>query len=116
MKDRVRDPAIEAARRARSAERSLMAMATGAVGTEFTPEFRRAEQHWQAADEAFADSIPTSAEGAMLKLDAVIDLIRGSGADDTSLEIRHLRALRSYLSAPADLNPPQPFVPSPARL
>ena len=116
MKTGMHDPAVDAARRAKAAERAFLEIAGGDVGTEFTPAFRRAEQQWQLADESFADSIPAGTEGAVLKLDAVIDLLHGAGAGDTSLEVRHLRALRSYLTASADLHPPRTFVPAPARL
>jgi hypothetical protein len=92
-----RDPSIEAARCARSAEKAFMSVAEGPVGNEYKSEFRRAEARWQAAEEAFADSIPCSTEGALLKIDALIDLVRASGADDRSLEVRHLRAIRDFV-------------------
>jgi len=95
------DPAIEAAQLARRAEDTFLALALHDVKDEFAAEFIEAEMRWKAADEAFADVVPSTRAGTLLKLQALLELLRAGGACDDSLEVRHVRALSRYVSASA---------------
>jgi hypothetical protein len=98
MADEAGDPVLKAARRVRAAEDAFLAIA-GNSESEFSAAALDAEARWRAADEAFADALPTSRAGASLKLAALVELLHGAGADDASLELRHLRALQAYIAA-----------------
>jgi hypothetical protein len=92
------DPVVIAERAARAAERHFLALPVNSVSDEMQPEFKRAEAHLDAAERALADAIPSTPRGALVKLRALRDLCEAaSGRSRASLEIRHIRALMSYL-------------------
>ena len=94
------DPALMAAHLADEAEKTVLSIPTQSVWDEFRDEFVAAERLWEAADEAFADAVPTSAKGAIAKLGALAEMLRSIPVRDDSLEIRHVRALIAYLEKP----------------
>ena len=87
------DPAVAAAEAAKSAERRFLSLPSRSFIDELTSSFADAEAEWKAADEAFADAIPTTPEGALLKMRAVAELMD----DADSLEVRHIRSLIVYM-------------------
>lgn len=91
------DPALIAAHLAGEAEKTILSIPTDSVWDEFRDEFVVAEQIWEEADEAFADAVPTSAEGAIAKLGALAEMLRSIPVREESLEIRHVNALIAYL-------------------
>lgn len=98
----VYDPAIEAEQHLRLAEQRFLSVPVGSVRDECASEFLESEAQWQAADEAFANAVPTTCAGALLKIEALLDLARAAGLVEDSLENRHLRSLIAYLSDVAD--------------
>ena len=60
-----------------------------------TPEYRAAEKLFSAKDEIFADADPTSLEGAIAKLRAVLEIEFDPLVDP--LGARHLRGVIPYL-------------------
>lgn len=111
MADFIPDPVIAAAERVRQAEENFLSSPVRSVRDEFTPDFLEKEFAWKAADEAFADTTPTSVEGALLKLHALSDLMQAAGSDDNSLELRHLHSLRTFLKG---LHGPRRHAPHPS--
>ena len=89
------DPAIAAAEAAKSAEQRFLALPSRSFIDELTSSFADAEAEWEAADAAFADATPTTPEGALLKLQAVAELLEEMGSD--TLELRHIRSLIWYM-------------------
>jgi hypothetical protein len=96
---RTTDPVVRAAELLYLAENAFFALPIRGVCDEFASEVVAAEARWEAAEEAFADTVPTSARGAVIKLVALIDLCQASGVGEDSLEVRHLRALLTYMDA-----------------
>jgi len=88
------DPAIAAAEAAKSAEQRFLALPSRSFIDELTSSFADAEAEWEAADAAFADATPTTPEGALLKLQAVAELLEEMGE---TLELRHIRSLIWYM-------------------
>ena len=99
------DPALMAAHLAVEAERTVLSIPTQSVWDEFRDEFVAAEQLWEAADEAFADAVPTSPQGAIAKLGALAEMLRAMPVREESLELRHVRALIAYLEKPRRRRP-----------
>lgn len=99
---RTTDRAIEAAKLARSAEESFVYLVAQGEAAEYSPDFRDAETRWLAAEEAFADAVPCTRAGTLLKVDALLELLRAAGANDDSLEVRHLRSVAVYLTGPVE--------------
>ena len=89
------DPAIIAAEAAKLAERRLLSLPSGSFIDELTSSFADAEAAWEAADEAFADAVPITPEGALLKMRGLLELLDECNAD--SLERRHVRSVILYL-------------------
>lgn len=98
MARETKDRAIEAAQVARLAEETFLALAVYDVRDEFAAEYVQAEARWQVAEEAFADAVPRSGAGALLKIQSILELLVAAGASDESLEVRHLRSLATYVS------------------
>ena len=96
----VNDPAISAARAAKAAEQRFLSLPARSFIDELTTSFAVAEAEWEAADEAFADTVPITPEGALTKLRAVADLLDDLG--DDSLELRHIRTVVAYLQQLTD--------------
>ena len=96
MTDDKTDPALAAAEVLRAAEQAFVALPVRHVQDELTLEFVEAEERLDRADEMFADVVPTTERGVMVKLYALIDLMRAAGSSEDSLEVRHLRALLAY--------------------
>lgn len=96
----INDPAIAAAQAAKTAEQRFLSLPTRSFIDELTSSFADAEAEWEAADETFADTVPISPEGALMKLRAVADLLDDLG--DDSLELRHVRTLLAYLQQLTD--------------
>jgi hypothetical protein len=92
----VNDPAVAAAEAAKSAELRFLSLPARSFIDELTTSFANAESEWEAADEAFADTVPITAEGALVKLRAIADLLDEFGHD--SLELRHIRSLATYMA------------------
>jgi hypothetical protein len=90
------DPALAAAARVKVAETLFLAMPIGDASDEATAEFMEAEARWDVADDAFADAVPSSPEGALAKLRAVLDMQRAMMLSERNLEVRHIRALMTY--------------------
>jgi hypothetical protein len=90
------DPAVTAAEAAKSAERRFLSLPSRTFIDELTSSFADAEAEWEAADEAFADAVPVTPEGALIKMRAVAELLDDMG--DDSLELRHVRSVIAYLS------------------
>ena len=96
----INDPAITAAQAAKTAEQRFLSLPARSFIDELTSSFADAEAEWEAADETFADTVPISPEGALMKLRAVADLLDELG--DDSLELRHVRTLLAYLQQLTD--------------
>lgn len=94
------DPAIRAAQAAKAAEQRFLSLPARTFIDELSTSFAAAEAEWEAADEAFADTVPISPEGVLAKLQAVTRLLDDLG--DDSLELRHLRTLRTYIQGLID--------------
>jgi hypothetical protein len=91
------DPVIRAVERVQAAERAFLGLPIRNISDEFGEPAVIAQAQWEEAEQAFADCVPTSYRGAIVKLRAVADLCQGSGLDNDSLELRHLRALQVYI-------------------
>jgi hypothetical protein len=91
------DPAVTAATAAKLAERAFLAVPANSLVDELGTAFVTAQVRWQRADEAFADAVPTSKEGALLKLRALEEAHEAMGTGEDSLELRHIRALMTFL-------------------
>lgn len=102
--DQVPDPALRAAQAAKAAEKRFLSLPARTFIDELSTSFAAAEADWEAADEAFADTTPISPEGALAKLQAVAHLLAELG--DASLELRHLRTLRSFIQSLIDQTRP----------
>ncbi|MBL8668061.1 MAG: hypothetical protein JNM48_11425 [Rhodospirillales bacterium] len=89
------DPAIVAAEAAKRAERRLLSLPSSSFMDELTSSFADAEAAWEAADEAFADAVPVTIEGALRKMREVLALLDEGRVE--SLERRHVRAVVVYL-------------------
>jgi hypothetical protein len=96
------DPALLAAEVARRAEATFLSLEAKSVIDEFSARFIEAETQWAAADESFADSVPTSPAGALAKLRALQELYLAMAIDADSLELRHIRALMTYFERLSD--------------
>lgn len=94
MNTHANDPALKAAEEVRTAEDAVLGLAINSAVDELRSDFVEAEARWDAADERFADAIPTTAEGVLAKLKAVHELQRGMPR--YNLEVRHVRALIDY--------------------
>lgn len=103
MTDDKSDPALGAAEMLHAAEQAFAALPVRHVRDELTLEFVEAAERLDQADDTFADVVPTTDRGAMVKLCALIDLMRAAGSSDGSLEVRHLRALVAYLERKSGL-------------
>ncbi len=91
------DPALIAAEDARKAERAFLSIPATTARDELNAEFIAAEARWEAADEAFADAVPTTLTGVLAKVRALEAMLVAMPVDDDSLELRHIRALVAYL-------------------
>jgi hypothetical protein len=91
------DAAVRAAEAAREADSRFVHVASDNLETEYSSDFIRTEIEWLKASELFADAVPTTTEGALLKVRAVVEMLSEIPLDGTSLEVRHLHAVASYL-------------------
>jgi len=91
------DPALMAAEAALRAEQKLTAMPVRSVIDELTADFATAEAQLEAAEVAFAQTIPTSIMGALIKVRALEDMLRAMPMPDDSLELTHLRTIAEYM-------------------
>jgi hypothetical protein len=91
------DPALVAAEQARRAEAAFLSVPAKDTAAERRYDFAEAEAEWEAADEAFADTVPTTRAGAVAKLRALEAMLRAMPVDDDSLELRHIQTLIYYL-------------------
>jgi len=96
-KSHIHDPALIAAEMVQRAEVAFTSMPVENALDELREEFVLAEAHWEAADEAFADSVPTSPQGGLAKLRALLELLQAIPLDEDSLELRHVRSLMAYM-------------------
>lgn len=90
------DPALVAKDIAREAETEFLNVSNRSAIDEFRPEFVGAADRWEAADEAFADAVPTTMQGALAKLRALLELQIATPLDEDSLEMRHVRSLIAF--------------------
>jgi hypothetical protein len=93
LSDHISDPALLAGYAVRRAEQAFLSLPSRSVIDELSPDFVEAENHWEAADEAFADAIPTTLAGCIAKLEALWEMHRAIPLDEDSLELRHVRSL-----------------------
>jgi hypothetical protein len=91
------DPALAAADQARRAEAAFLSIPANDATAEQGFDFAEAEAKWEAADEVFADTVPTSRAGAVAKLRALEGMLCAMPVDDDSLELRHIKTLIQYL-------------------
>ena len=93
------DPALAAAQHAMCTEQQFLALPGADRSEARRVRFTAAELAWEAAEDAFADAVPTSPAGALAKLRALREMHRAMPMPDSSLEIRHVEALMAYVES-----------------
>jgi hypothetical protein len=91
------DPAVAAAVATKAAERDFLAIPANNLIDELCSSFVSAQARWQQADEVFADTVPTTPTGALLKLQALEDLHMAMDVGEDGLELRHIRSLMTFV-------------------
>lgn len=76
-------------------------MPTRSIVDELRADFLQAETVWHEADQAFADTIPTTPTGALAKLQEVTRLLQEMDLPWDSLEMRHLQSVIAYIERSA---------------
>lgn len=95
--DAVHDAALVAAAAVERAEAQFLSVPATQGGGGLNIAFLKAESIWTAADQAFAEVVPTTRAGALRKLAALRDLVCAMALSDDCLELRHIDSLATYL-------------------